>query len=140
MSDRLAVFNLGKIEQIGAPATVYERPATRFVAGFVGTTNLIEGALAQWLTGQATRFALRPEKIHLGPAAAPLLDDAYCLDGVVKEVVYLGLYTRYVVTLDSGDDLIVVQQNLVTGSTTAAVRGARVRVQWLRQHLLALGA
>jgi putative spermidine/putrescine transport system ATP-binding protein len=140
MSDRLAVFNLGRIEQIGAPATVYERPATLFVAGFVGTTNLIDGALAQRLTGQSARFALRPEKIHLGAAEAPLMDDAYCLEGIVKEVVYLGLYTRYVVTLDGGDDLIVVQQNLVTGSmTAAAVRGQRVRLQWLRQHLLALG-
>ena len=140
MSDRLAVFNLGRIEQIGAPATVYERPATAFVASFVGTTNLIEGALAQKLTGQSGRFALRPEKIYLGAVDTPLMEDAYCLEGVVKEVVYLGLYTRYVVTLDGGGDLIVVQQNLVTGSTTAsAVRGGRVRVQWLRQHLLALG-
>jgi putative spermidine/putrescine transport system ATP-binding protein len=139
MSDRLAVFNLGRIEQVGAPAEVYERPATQFVAGFVGTSNLIDGALAEHLTGRAVRFALRPEKIHLGPSDAPLLADAHCVEGTVKEVVYLGLYTRYVVTLDGGDELIVVQQNLAANSLdAAAVRGQRVRVQWLRQHMLEL--
>lgn len=87
MSDRLAVFNKGKIEQTGAPAEIYERPATQFVAGFVGTSNLLEGEFAKALTGHSSRFALRPEKIHLGAADAPLLADAYCLEGVVKAVV-----------------------------------------------------
>jgi putative spermidine/putrescine transport system ATP-binding protein len=140
MSDRLAVFNHGKIEQVGAPAEVYERPATQFVAGFVGTSNLIEGPLAENLSGRTARFAVRPEKIHLGAADAPILADSHCVEGSVKEVVYLGLYTRYVVALDAGADLIVVQQNLATTSTdVAAVRGQRVRVQWLRQHMLELG-
>lgn len=139
MSDRLAVFNQGRIEQVGAPAEVYERPATPFVAGFVGTSNLIEGETARRLTGQSRRFALRPEKIHLGPATAPLLPASVTAEGVVKEVVYLGLYTRYVVTLDAGGDLIVVQQNLTTSATDAsATRGERVRVQWLQQHMLNL--
>ena len=66
MSDRLAVFNHGRIEQIGAPAEVYERPASGFVAGFVGTSNVIEGTLALKLANQTGRFSLRPEKIHLG--------------------------------------------------------------------------
>jgi putative spermidine/putrescine transport system ATP-binding protein len=140
MSDRLAVFNHGQIEQIGAPAAIYECPATRFVAGFVGTSNLIEGEFARTLTGQSGRFAVRPEKIHLGTVDAPLLPASYCVEGVVKEVVYLGLYTRYVVALAAGVDLVVVQQNLTTTSTdVAAARGQRVRVQWARQHLLALG-
>jgi putative spermidine/putrescine transport system ATP-binding protein len=140
MSDRLAVFNHGKIEQVGAPSEVYERPATAFVAGFVGVSNLFDGEAAQRIAGRPGRFAVRPEKIHLGHKDAPALADACLAEGTVKEVVYLGLYTRYVVALDAGADLIVVQQNLATTSTdVAAVRGQRVRVQWLRQHMLALG-
>jgi putative spermidine/putrescine transport system ATP-binding protein len=140
MSDRLAVFNHGRVEQVGSPAVVYERPATVFVAGFVGTTNLIEGELAQQLTGRTARFALRPEKIHLDALDAPRLDNSYLASGAVKDVVYLGLYTRYIVMLDQGSQLVVVQQNLSTSATDVAVaRGQRVCVQWLRQHMLELG-
>jgi putative spermidine/putrescine transport system ATP-binding protein len=139
MSDRLAVFNQGKIEQVGAPAEIYEHPATLFVAGFVGTTNLIEGALAQQLSGRLGSFALRPEKVHLGLIDAPVMDDAFTAEGVVREVVYLGIYTRYLVGLDGGAVLTVVQQNLHASSLdVAATRGQRVRLQWLRQHMLEL--
>ncbi len=125
MSDRLAVFNHGRIEQIGAPAQVYEAPKSSFVAGFVGTSNIIEGALAQRLSGQTGRFSLRPEKIHLGAANAQPLADSITAEGAVRDVVYLGLYTRYLVTLDSGEDLIVSQQNLSTNSSeVAADQGA----------------
>src|SRR5512139_1183510 len=65
MSDRLAVFNQGKVQQVGTPAEVYERPATSFVAGFVGISNLVEGEVARRITGAPERFSIRPEKIHL---------------------------------------------------------------------------
>src|SRR6266498_1433676 len=65
MSDRIAVFNQGKVEQIGAPAEIYERPASPFVAGFVGTSNLISGDIANRITGSDSTFSIRPEKIHL---------------------------------------------------------------------------
>lgn len=139
MSDRLAVFNHGRIEQIGAPAEVYEAPKSSFVAGFVGTSNIIEGALAQRLSGQAGRFSLRPEKIHLGAVNAQPLADSITAEGAVRDVVYLGLYTRYLVTLDSGEDLIVSQQNLSTNSSeVAAAKGQRVKLQWLKSHMLQL--
>ena len=139
MSDRLAVFNHGRIEQIGAPAAVYEAPKSSFVAGFVGTSNIIEGTLAQRLSGQAGRFSLRPEKIHLGAANAQPLADSITAEGAVRDVVYLGLYTRYLITLDSGEDLIVSQQNLSTNSSeVAATRGQRVKLQWLKSHMLQL--
>ena len=139
MSDRLAVFNHGRIEQIGAPAEVYEAPKSSFVAGFVGTSNIIEGALAQRLSGQAGRFSLRPEKIHLGAANAQPLADSITAEGAVRDVVYLGLYTRYLITLDSGEDLIVSQQNLsTTSSEVAATKGQRVKLQWLKSHMLQL--
>jgi putative spermidine/putrescine transport system ATP-binding protein len=131
MSDRLAVFNAGRIEQVGAPADVYERPATGFVAGFVGTSNIIEGDAAGRIAGSATPFTIRPEKIRLAePAAAP--GPGQCAaTGHVVDVVYLGALTRYVVGLDDGGELVVVQQNLSTSSTEALrVRGRPVQLVW----------
>src|SRR5919197_1062454 len=69
MSDRIAVFNTGRIEQVGSPADVYERPATRFVAGFVGTSNLLTGAAAATIVGASGTFTVRPEKIRLADPA-----------------------------------------------------------------------
>ena len=71
MSDRMAVFNAGRIEQLGSPAEVYERPATRFVAGFVGTSNLLTGAVAEQVLGRTGTFTIRPEKIHLAECRDP---------------------------------------------------------------------
>jgi putative spermidine/putrescine transport system ATP-binding protein len=137
MSDRLAVFNGGRIEQIGAPAEVYERPATRFVAGFVGTSNLLTGAVAESIIGSAGTFTIRPEKIRLAAPDALVGSDETSATGVVRGVVYLGPDTRYVVRLVAGADLVVTQQNLSTSSTEAlAQEGRSVRLVWKRQHQL----
>ena len=139
MSDRIAVFNQGKIEQIGTPAEIYERPQTAFVAGFVGTSNMIDGALARQLTGIERSYALRPEKIHLCLPDAPPQPGSVALDGSVVDVDYLGLFTRYLVKLDSGDEMTVVQQNLQKSATeVAAHAGERVRLQWLKENMLEL--
>lgn len=133
MSDRLAVFNHGKIEQIGAPAEVYERPTTGFVAGFVGTSNLITGTTAQRLTGSAQTFSVRPEKIRMVQPDTPTNMDSYTAVGTVRDVVYLGMHTRYLVELDIGGDLTVVQQNLESSSTDVySARGSRVKLVWSR--------
>ena len=124
MSDRLAVVNHGQIEQIGTPIEVYERPATEFVAGFVGISNLIDR--------DGHRLTVRPEKVHL------LLDDAeqapsgaHVEYGVVDEVLYLGVVTRYRVKLDGGGQLVAVRQNLQTAAAEAfEARDQRVRVAW----------
>ena len=135
MSDRIAVFNAGRIEQIGAPAEMYERPATRFVAGFVGTSNLISGDVAQAIIGRRGTFTVRPEKIHLGEPDAPSGGDEYAAPGRIRSVVYLGSDTRYHVALDAGTELVVTQQNLATTSTEAlAQQGRAVRLVWKRQH------
>ncbi len=135
MSDRLAVFNQGKIEQIGSPAEIYEHPVTPFVAGFVGVSNLVSGEVAQAITGSPETFSVRPEKIHLGDPDAPVSDEMYGADGRIREVVYLGLYTRYIVELERGSELTVVEQNLHTTSMEAlAARGRRVRLTWYRRH------
>jgi putative spermidine/putrescine transport system ATP-binding protein len=141
MSDRLAVFNEGKIEQVGSPAEVYENPATAFVAGFVGTSNLISGEAAKAIAGADGTFTVRPEKIHLAdPGEEPT--PAQCsAPGTVREVVYLGVNTRYIVSLEGGGELVVVQQNQATSSMQAlAARGRQVRLIWDREHNRAVEA
>jgi putative spermidine/putrescine transport system ATP-binding protein len=137
MSDRLAVFNQGRVEQVGAPAEVYERPATRFVAGFVGTSNLVRGDAAERILGTPGTYTIRPEKIRLGAPDAAVGPDETSATGTVRGVVYLGSDTRYFVTLDAGGELVVTQQNLATSSTEAlAQEGKAVRLIWARQHQL----
>ncbi len=139
MSDRLAVFNAGLIEQVGPPAEVYERPATAFVAGFVGTSNLLSGNVAEAIVGRPGTFTVRPEKIRLADPEAPVGDDETSATGQIAGVVYLGPDTRYVVELDAGARLVVTQQNLATSSTEAlAQNGRAVRLIWKRQHNLAV--
>lgn len=140
MSDRIAVFNQGKIEQIGSPAEIYEHPATPFVAGFVGVSNLVKGDMARRITGSEQMFSIRPEKIHLDTPAANKMDDEYAADGKVRDVVYLGLYTRYLVELGDGGDLVVVEQNLKTTSMDVTkLRGQDVRLLWKKEHVRVLG-
>jgi putative spermidine/putrescine transport system ATP-binding protein len=139
MSDRLAVFYGGRIEQVGTPADVYERPRTAFVAGFVGASNLLRGAVAEAVVGRPGTFTIRPEKIRLagvGDAVGP--DEGTAL-GRIVDVVYLGSDTRFLVTLDAGATLVVTRQNLDTSSMDAlALQGRPVRLAWKREHAYAL--
>jgi putative spermidine/putrescine transport system ATP-binding protein len=97
LCDRLAVFNAGRIEQVGPPGEVYEHPATRFVAGFVGSSNVIPAASAQTVVGKPGTFAIRPEKIRVLAAGATPSAGELGLTGTVDEVVYSGATTRIVV-------------------------------------------
>jgi putative spermidine/putrescine transport system ATP-binding protein len=122
MSDRIAVFNDGRLEQVGTPGEIYERPANEFVAGFVGTSNIVE------LDGR--RFTIRPEKLRVLDAGAGEPGPTV-LEGTVQEVAYLGAVTRYVVALDRGGTLTVLKQNLETSAEQAlGERGRRVRLTW----------
>ena len=135
MSDRLAVFNGGRVEQIGTPAEVYERPATGFVAGFVGVSNVLDGEVASAVTGDPHPFTIRPEKIALREPGAEVSQDDCTATGHVREVVYLGAVTRYVVDLEVGGSLVVMEQNLSTSSMEALqVRGKAVRLVWHRRN------
>lgn len=137
MSDRLAVFNAGRIEQTGSPAEVYERPATRFVAGFVGTSNLLAGGVARSILGADGTYTVRPEKIRLGEPTDAVATDEISTLGRIRQVVYLGPDTRFIVALDAGANLVVTQQNLATSSSEAlALEGKAVRLIWKRQHTL----
>jgi putative spermidine/putrescine transport system ATP-binding protein len=129
MSDRIAVFNEGRIEQVGTPGEVYERPANEFVAGFVGTSNII--------VRDGRRLLIRPEKIRIIEEGA---GGESMAQGVVSEIAYLGSVTRYVVELDDGQKLTVVRQNLETSAVMAErERGRTVRLAWRAEDATALG-
>jgi putative spermidine/putrescine transport system ATP-binding protein len=135
MSDRIAVFNFGKIEQVGTPAEIYENPQTKFVAGFVGVSNLIDGAAAKAIIGKEGLLSIRPEKIHILDPEASVPADAYSALGTIRDVIYLGINTRYLVELDGGSELTVVEQNLHTTSMDVlGARGRRVRLMWNKEH------
>jgi putative spermidine/putrescine transport system ATP-binding protein len=157
MSDRIAVFHAGRIEQVATPVDLYERPATAFVAGFVGTSNLLDGAVASTLLGEDDPgpVSIRPEKIRLRPAGAgggrpggaarsadpgPADPDLCTARGVVREVVYVGSATHCVVDLDVGGALTVHQPNQESSLEHAlSSRGEPVQLQWRREHMVRLG-
>ncbi len=132
MSDRIAVFNEGRIEQIGTPAEVYETPGNPFVAGFVGVSNLLER--------DGKPFTVRPEKVRLVESGEPT-DGLQTEKGRVRDVAYAGMITRYLVVLDAGGELQVVRQNLETSSAEALEQvGREVVVGWRPEHTVAVEA
>ena len=144
MSDRIAVFNKGKIEQIGTPEELYERPTTAFVAGFIGTSNLLAGEAARAVSGANQTITIRPEKIRLCKPNAAVSGDENTASalGRVKEKIYLGMYHRYVVTLNGGGELTVVAQNSGQnrGVDQAGFKvGDEVRLVWGREHMRRVG-
>jgi putative spermidine/putrescine transport system ATP-binding protein len=123
MSDRIAVFNDGRIEQIGPPAEVYEHPESEFIAGFVGVSNVIER--------DGRRYTVRPEKIDVLDDGQSPRSGSHVEEGVVRDVQYVGPVTRYHVTLDRGGELQALAQNLEESSgEVLATMGRRVRLQW----------
>ena len=139
MSNRVAVFNQGRIEQVGVPAEIYETPATEFVAGFVGTSNLLEGAAADAVLGSPGAFTVRPERIRvLQPDVGADAGDVVAA-GTVRDVQYFGRETRYRVVLDAGPELVVDAQNSgPTSVGTNVERGTAVRVAFRAEHAFRL--
>jgi putative spermidine/putrescine transport system ATP-binding protein len=140
MSDRIAVFNHGRIEQVATPADLYERPATAFVAGFVGTSNLLAGEVAERIVGRSGTFTVRPEKIRIADPGETVAPDETTATGTIRDVIYLGSDTRYVVALDAGSELVVTAQNLTISSMEAlAAQGRSVRLIWRQQYNFPVG-
>ncbi|GIF14760.1 ABC transporter ATP-binding protein [Actinoplanes teichomyceticus] len=160
MSDRIAVMNAGLIEQLGSPREIYERPATRFVAGFIGTSNLIDGRVDRVENGHAVldlgapgrivapvpgtvgagqriEVSVRPEKIGLHRAAPPDAAGSV-LAGTVTEVVYHGTSTNYTVATSAGPDFVVFDQNAHDAEDVAS-RGEHVFLTWAPQHSYPIG-
>jgi putative spermidine/putrescine transport system ATP-binding protein len=125
MADRIAVFRDGRLEQVGSPEDVYDRPETPFVADFIGTSNVAEGEAALALFGAEGHFALRPERIHLGGAAAGAGAAAQVVD-----VVFAGALLRHVVTLDAGPTWVVTTPTTGEDLRAVAQRGDRVVLTW----------
>ena len=123
MSDRLVVLNHGRVEQLGTPVEVYERPASAFVAGFIGVSNLLER--------DGRRFTIRPEKIRLLDLGEPVAAGSHVERGQIEDVIYLGMVTRYVIALEAGGTLTAVRQNLETAAAEALeAKGRDVAVAW----------
>jgi putative spermidine/putrescine transport system ATP-binding protein len=130
MSDRIAVFSDGRLEQVGTPGEIYERPVNEFVAGFVGTSNVIEQ--------DGRKVMIRPEKIRLLGEGE---EQPGSLAGVVREVAYLGSVTRYVVETDRGETIVVLRQNLdMSAEQALQERGRKVRLLWRPEDASVLGA
>jgi putative spermidine/putrescine transport system ATP-binding protein len=129
MSNRIAVFNQGRLEQVGTPREIYDHPATAFVAGFVGTSNLISAEMAGRLTGAAVGFSLRPERIHLGDTGT----DEVFADGTVTDIQYMGADCRLRVDVGRGHHLLAsVPSDGLAGVTI----GGPVRLSWPRSAAL----
>ena len=126
MSDRIAVMAGGRIEQLGPPDEVYERPATEFVAGFIGISNLLER--------DGSRFVVRPEKLRMLLAGEAAEAGMTVEPGTVEQVVYVGMATRYLVRLDKGEELVVMRQNVEAPGRTGEYQGRRVSLAWAPEH------
>jgi spermidine/putrescine ABC transporter ATP-binding subunit len=160
MSDRIAVMNDGAIEHLGTPREIYEHPKTRFVAGFIGTSNLLSGTVARVGAGQAVievspeeriivpvhdpglapgatlELTVRPEKIQLSTTRPA--DQGCVLRGSVTEVVYLGTSTNFSVSTTTGADIVVFQQNSAAAGE-AVDRGGNVWLSWQPEHSYPIG-
>lgn len=127
MSDRIAVFNNGQIEQIGTPSEIYESPRNLFVAEFVGTSNVFDSGLAEQLLGSRNRFTVRPEKITLGVAGE------CTVTGTIIDLVYLGMYTRYRIDVQ-GIQLTVAEQNTESRLAMSSLAvGDEVQASWSKE-------
>ncbi len=162
MSDRIAVMNEGLVEQLAGPREIYERPATAFVAGFIGTSNLLTGPVvgggdgvtalrlgergrvlvgdadgAAAASGGTVQVTVRPEKIRI--SAEEPRGELSAVPGTVSEVVYLGTYTSYAVVLDGGAEVTVYEQN-AQDDPTSARRGDAVWLSWRPHHSYVIGS
>ncbi len=139
MSDRVAVFNRGRIEQVDTPRNLYMQPATTFVAEFVGTSNVVRGELATLLNGSPAPFSIRPEHIRLGdPATA---SQHVQVSGLLRDIQYQGSATRYELQLDGGQLLAVSQANdrwQAQAQAQAWQTGQRVQAHWPREAMTVL--
>ncbi|MCW2828045.1 MAG: spermidine/putrescine transporter ATP-binding protein [Marmoricola sp.] len=138
LSDRIAVFNEGRIEQVGSAREIYEQPANVFVAGFVGTSNLLRGKEAERATGRRGTYGIRPEKLTVVRPGTRRSGSEISAAGTVAEVVYAGPVTRFVVDLDGGGRLIALEENGHSATHDELRRGDPVELLWHSEHLIAV--
>jgi spermidine/putrescine transport system ATP-binding protein len=154
MSDRIAVMNAGRVEQIGGPRGIYEHPETAFVADFIGSLNALDFTIDELVgeyavmrisedqrvvvpvgpgarSGDSLRVAVRPERVHIGPVETRWADGGSRLEGTVADIVYLGMYTQFHVQTPAGR---IVSNRVADESTTPFEPGSRVAVSWESEY------
>ena len=135
MSDRIAVFNEGSIEQIGTPQEVYEKPQTKFVASFLGVSNIFDGAAAKEIFGSNTMVNIRPERIKLVPADTKLNTGESGVVGTIIEASYIGATTIYLIQTQSGQRVIATRLNEeLPDQINRFETGDRVGAVWKSDH------
>jgi len=139
MADRVAVFSHGRIEQLDTPRGLYARPRTAFVASFVGSANVVEGAAAERLTGRAQSFAIRPELIEVLPAGVAPADGVVTCDGTLEEVLYHGASSRCYVRIDQAT-LLAVSRPESASIEALPPQGTRVQLAWRAESMVHLEA
>jgi putative spermidine/putrescine transport system ATP-binding protein len=138
MSDRVAVFNKGRIEQVDTPRNLYMQPASAFVAEFVGTSNVLRGELAKRLSGSEQALSIRPEHVRLA-AGEPMATEDVEVSGVLQDIQYQGATTRYEIRLDSGQGFAMSRPNSQwQGADATPQIGQRVAVRWDRSAMVVL--
>jgi len=135
MSDRIVVFNEGRIEQVGTPQEVYEHPATKFVAGFLGVSNILEGEAARSVGGGGAPISIRPERIRIESSSYSPSGEESALLGQITEVAYLGANTIFVIEADAGSRISVTTLNQELPSQNVRfATGDRVLAVWRKNH------
>jgi putative spermidine/putrescine transport system ATP-binding protein len=137
MSDRVAVFNKGRIEQVDTPRQLYTRPTTRFVATFVGTSNVVDGERAKALGATTSAFSIRPEHVRVSrePARA---DDIASASGIVRDVQYHGATSRIEIEMEGGGPIVASVQNPDNGGAALPAVGDAVHASWSRAAMVPL--
>jgi len=128
MADRIAVFNRGRIEQMGNAIDVYEHPESEFVAGFVGTSNLLEGEVSRRILGKSGTYSIRPEKIRIASGGATPAPGERRIRGTISSAVYLGSATRISVALENGGVLSTLHHN--DGAPLGLTVGSPIELAW----------
>jgi putative spermidine/putrescine transport system ATP-binding protein len=138
MSDRIAVFNAGRIEQIGTPQEVYEKPATAFVAGFLGSSNIFDANNAAMITGSNQMINIRPERIKLVPNSESLASDEQGVQAVIQDTAFLGANTLFLLEAN-GLSMIATRVNEeLPGETKGFAAGDRVLAKWKKSHVTSI--
>lgn len=159
MSDRIAVMNGGRVEQLGSPREIYDHPRTAFVADFIGSLNALDLTIDELVgenavirfgedervvvrvghghrPGDALRVAVRPERVQIGPAGRPVLDGGSRLEGTIAEIVFLGMYTQFHVDTRAGR---LVSHRLADESVASLQTGSGVALSWEPEQASLLG-
>lgn len=134
MSDRVAVFNKGKIEQVGSPTNLYNKPETVFVANFVGSSNIFDSHIAQRLIGEKQAFSVRPENMAINQT----MSDSFSVSGLVQDIQYHGATSRVEMITSDGLEIVTVVSNSFLYKPDMPSKGDHINVSWPKSAIVTL--